>query len=103
MEPDYRFTLANERTLLAWERTAIALVAGALAVHHLLDPDWPERVLIVVLLLAGGAAAAGGYLRFRKADEAIRAGEPLPVNRAAHLLAGLVLLGLVVAALSVLV
>ena len=29
--PDYRFTLANERTFLAWIRTALALMAGAVA------------------------------------------------------------------------
>jgi putative membrane protein len=28
-EPDYRFTLANERTFLAWIRTALALLAAA--------------------------------------------------------------------------
>ena len=27
-EPDYRFTLANERTFLAWVRTALGLLAG---------------------------------------------------------------------------
>src|SRR3984893_15268857 len=31
-EPDYRFTLANERTFLAWQRTALGLLAAAVAV-----------------------------------------------------------------------
>jgi hypothetical protein len=31
-EPDYRFTFANERTFLAWIRTALALIAGGVAV-----------------------------------------------------------------------
>jgi hypothetical protein len=34
-EPDYRFTLANERTFLAWIRTALALIAGGVAVAQL--------------------------------------------------------------------
>lgn len=34
-EPDYRFTLANERTFLAWIRTALALLAGGVAVIKL--------------------------------------------------------------------
>ena len=34
-EPDYRFTLANERTFLAWERTALGLLAAAVAVVQL--------------------------------------------------------------------
>jgi len=37
-EPDYRFTLANERTFLAWQRTALGLLAAAVAVVHLV-PD----------------------------------------------------------------
>ncbi len=32
LEPDYRFTLANERTFLAWQRTALGLLAAAVAV-----------------------------------------------------------------------
>ena len=37
-EPDYRFTLANERTFLAWVRTALGLLAGGVAVRQLVDP-----------------------------------------------------------------
>ena len=32
IEPDYRFTLANERTFLAWQRTSLGLMAAAVAV-----------------------------------------------------------------------
>ncbi|HEU0041973.1 MAG TPA: DUF202 domain-containing protein [Jiangellaceae bacterium] len=102
MEPDYRFTLANERTLLAYERTAIGLVAAAIAVLHLFD-GWAETTLGVLLLLAGGVSAVGGYLRFRKVESAINADEPLPANPAVHLLAGAVIVCLVAAAISVLV
>ena len=31
IEPDYRFTLANERTFLAWQRTSLGLMAAAVA------------------------------------------------------------------------
>ena len=55
----------------------------------------------MLLLLAGTVSSVGGYLRYRKADAAIRAGEPLPGNLAVHLLAGAVIVCLLAAALSV--
>ncbi len=103
VEPDYRFTLANERTFLAYERTAIGLVAAALAVINLLEPEWPEQVLGGLLLLAGTVAAVGGYVRYRAVDRALRAGRPLPPNPAVHLVALAVVICLVAAAISVLV
>jgi putative membrane protein len=97
---DYRFTLANERTFLAYERTAIGLVAAAVATLHLLQ-GWTYQLLGVLLLAAGAVAAIGGYARFRRVDAAIAAGRPLPANPAAHLLAAAVVVCLVVAAISV--
>lgn len=101
-EPDYRFSLANERTFLAYERTAIGLVAAALAVFHLIDPTWSQRLLGAMLIAAGAVAAVGGYVRFRSVDRAIRAGRPLAANPTAHLLAVAIVICLVAAALSVL-
>ena len=37
-EPDPRFTFANERTFLAWSRTALALVVAGLGIVQLLPP-----------------------------------------------------------------
>jgi putative membrane protein len=101
--PDYRFTLANERTLLAYERTAIGLVAAGLAAVHLLDAEAFEQVLAALLLAAGAVAVVGGYLRFRRVEAAIAAGRPLPANPAAHLLAGIVVVCVAAAAISVVV
>jgi putative membrane protein len=101
-EPDYRFTLANERTLLAWERTAIALVAASLVVFHFLPDGWQEYALGVLLLVAGAIAGIGGYVRYRQVDTAVRADRPLPPNPMAHLLGGTVLACVVAAAVIVL-
>ena len=101
MEPDYRFTLANERTVLAYQRTAIALVAAGVAVLHLFE-GWEQTAFGILLLIAGAVASAGGYARFRSVDRAIRAGEPLPANPVVHWLAAAVMVCLVAAALSVL-
>ena len=103
VEPDYRFTLANERTFLAYERTAIGLVAASIAVFNLLEARWPERLLGVLLLVSGAVAAIGGYFRFKGNDRAIRAGEPLPANLVPHLLAAAIVVCLLAAALTVLV
>jgi len=80
-EPDYRFTLANERTFLAWTRTALAMLAGGVAVVQLV-PDLAGRParLTLGLILVGLALviAIGGYQRWRRVQRAMRSGLPLP-------------------------
>ncbi|MFW5420777.1 DUF202 domain-containing protein [Nocardiopsis sp. CNT-189] len=82
-EPDYRFTLANERTFLAWIRTALALVAGAVAVLHLVPLDWKDGPRLVVgSVLTAMAVVITVYapLRWRRVQEAMRRGRPLPLS-----------------------
>ena len=67
-EPDYRFTLANERTFLAWIRTALALAAGGLAVISLLPDLTGSEVLGVLLLALSFATAATAYRRWALAN-----------------------------------
>ncbi len=82
--PDYRFSLANERTFLAWIRTALAFLAGSIAIDQL-TPDFASpaiRVMLAILLAIGGAALALVALR-RWADNenAMRQDAPLPYTR----------------------
>jgi len=89
-EPDYRFSLANERTLLAWVRTALALDVAGLGVVRFSPPLAGEagRELVGgVLILLGAVTAWSGYRRFLAADRAIRAGAPLPAHAAPRILA----------------
>ncbi|MFQ6330936.1 YidH family protein [Nocardia sp. CWNU-33] len=80
-EPDYRFTLANERTFLAWIRTALGLLAGGVAVHQLVAPFEVAGArtaialgcVFLAVILGGGA-----YFRWRSVQDAIRRDEPLP-------------------------
>jgi uncharacterized membrane protein YidH (DUF202 family) len=63
-EPDPRFTLANERTFLAWIRTALALTAGGVALEALTVPLLPGLRLAasLLLLVLGLAAVLGAHL-----------------------------------------
>jgi putative membrane protein len=88
--PDYRFTLANERTLLAWLRTALALVAGGVAVAtYAPDLGIPggSAAVALGLVLIGLGVAVGGYRRWRANEDAIREDRPLPRSRTVAVLA----------------
>jgi putative membrane protein len=79
-EPDARFTLANERTFLAWVRTALTLLAGAVAVHAPavgLD-EWVKTSASLVLLAVAGVAITQSWMRWHRVELAIRTGRPLP-------------------------
>ncbi|HEY6740628.1 MAG TPA: DUF202 domain-containing protein [Actinopolymorphaceae bacterium] len=80
-EPDYRFTLANERTFLAYLRTALAIDAAGIAVVEFVEAlgtPWVRRGLGIVLAVAGILLGLGGYLRWNANLAAMRAGAPLP-------------------------
>lgn len=103
-EPDARFSLANERTFLAWARTALALLAGGVALESLDLPVEPGLRLAaaVVLIVVGTLAPALAWWGWAGAERAMRRGEPLPAPRGFGLLLGgvavagvLVLVGLV--------
>lgn len=79
-EPDPRFSLANERTFLAWVRTALAVLAGAVALHSLGVPSstFLRTTVVVVLILFAGAMSALSYLRWARVERAMRERTPLP-------------------------
>jgi putative membrane protein len=79
-EPDARFSLANERTFLAWVRTSLALLAGAVAIHTpAIDlDDWVKTLASLCLLAAAGLAIGQSWSRWRATERSLRTGEPLP-------------------------
>src|SRR6201997_752825 len=97
-EPDYRFTLANERTFLAWQRTALGLLAAAVAVVQLvpqLTIPGARHALGVLLAVLATLARAMGLLRWQKGERSIRRGPPLPRHPTpAYLAVGLTVIGI---------
>ncbi len=99
---DYRFTLANERTFLAWIRTSLALLAGAVAIVQFapdLGPDLFAEASSVLFAALAAACAAGGLWRWRSTEVAMRRGTTLGGGLLPALVAG----GLALVALAVLV
>lgn len=86
-EPDYRFSFANERTFLAWIRTALALTAGGLGALQLLPPFFGREALGIFLLIMGVVTSATSYRRWVLKEQALRTGAPLPPSRLPWLLA----------------
>lgn len=82
--PDYRFSLANERTYLAWIRTALGFLAAGVGLDQL-APDFATPVirelLALLLCLFAGGLAIYGYLRWLRNEKAMRLKEDLPYTR----------------------
>lgn len=78
-EPDQRFTFANERTFLAWNRTALALIAAGLAAAQFLHFNLHGlRLLIAVpLIVLGAVLAVASYLHWQDSERAMRLRRPL--------------------------
>lgn len=100
-EPDYRFSFANERTYLAWIRTALALLAAgvALDVVDISISAVAQKSLTLLLVGLGLSSAAAAWMRWAMAERAIRRNQPLPsFGFGALLSAVLVAAALVIAA-----
>ena len=78
---DVRFSYANERTFLAWNRTALALVTAGLAITQLLPPfDVPggRRMIGIPLIVLGIVIALASLRQWRLNEKAMHTGAPLP-------------------------
>jgi len=97
-EPDVRFTYANERTFLAWNRTSLALIATGVAATQLLPKfqiAWGRRILGLPLIALGAVLAIASFLNWRSNEQAMRRGQPLPRSVMPLVLcAGIVVVGL---------
>lgn len=98
-DPDYRFTLANERTFLAWIRTSLALAAGGLGAINLIDDFFGQEVLGLSLLGLAFVTAGIAYWRWAANERAMRVGDPLPPSALPQVLAAGVALAALLAAI----
>ncbi|GEA89405.1 YidH family protein [Cellulomonas cellasea] len=100
-EPDARFSLANERTFLAWVRTSLALLASGVALEALAVPvePWARSAAALVLVALGILAPVQAWVGWARAERALRLGRPLP----SPVLAGPLGLGLLVTGVLLLV
>lgn len=68
--PDYRFSLANERTFLAWIRTSLGFLAGGVGLDQL-APDFATPLIreILALLLCLFCRRSGDIRLFTLAEQ----------------------------------
>lgn len=101
-EPDPRFTLANERTFLAWTRTALAFLAGGIAIEAFdlpgIEPATRTVIAALIVVLAM-AISLGAAIRWARLERALRHGRPLPAPAIVPVLG----VGIFIAAVVVLV
>ena len=105
-EPDARFTYANERTFLAWNRTALALIATGVAATQLL-PEFHVRggreILGIPLIALGALVAITSFTQWRANERAMRRRQPLPKSPMALVLsAGICVIAVIAVVLVVL-
>jgi putative membrane protein len=88
-DPDARFSLANERTFLAWIRTALALIVAGLAVAQFFESrsETTRLVIALPLLVLGAIVALQSFGRWEEKERAMRVGESLPTTSLPRLLA----------------
>ncbi|WP_136089952.1 YidH family protein [Auritidibacter ignavus] len=90
-EPDARFSLANERTFLAWIRTALALLAAGIGIEafttHVFETPI-RQILASILLVLGAFMAISAAIRWVRVERSMRTGRPLPLPLWGPLVAG---------------
>jgi inner membrane protein YidH len=104
-DPDVRFSYANERTFLAWNRTALAMITAGLAITQLLPPfDVPggRRMIGMPLIAMGIVVSIASLAQWRRNEIAMRTGQPLPRSMLPRLVAIVVGISAVIAFVLVL-
>ena len=98
-DPDARFSLANERTFLAWIRTGLGLMALGVGVATFVSTQMAKGVSILLaagLVVLGGVVAVAAWFRWLRVERSMRAGRGIPPSRMAPVVAfGIAILAVV--------
>ena len=104
VEPDVRFTYANERTFLAWNRTALAIIATGVVVVGILPKfnlEFGRRILGIPMILLGAYLSWRSLGEWRDNEEAMRHERPLPRSNLPRILTvGVVVVSLIAVVLT---
>ncbi|HEY6794745.1 MAG TPA: DUF202 domain-containing protein [Kineosporiaceae bacterium] len=103
-EPDPRFSMANERTALAWVRTALAVVAAGIGLTTVTRLAALPRVLdllAAVMCVLGAVLALAAVLGWRRRELAMRLGRPLPAPAALPWVTGILMVASLVLSVAV--
>jgi putative membrane protein len=90
VDPDPRFSLANERTFLAWIRTSLGMIALGVGIATFVSHEQahrPSLILAGALVILGGVVSAGAWLRWLRVERAMRLQHGLPPSRLAPFIA----------------
>lgn len=94
-DPDYRFSLANERTFLAWMRTSLAILAAGVLLDQFSVKLGSQVFVVLVsagLCLVAAILSVLSYIKWRDYEVAMRHKRALPMSKAIIFLVGVVLL-----------
>lgn len=104
-EPDARFTLANERTYLAWIRTGLACLAGGIGLAAFtitgMDPR-AQKVAALGLVAVAFVVSVGAVIRWVRVERAMRTKRPLPAPTLAPILSLVLAIGAIVVIIGIL-
>lgn len=105
VDPDPRFTFANERTFLAWIRTGLGFLAAGVAIAAVARLGsrlgLEVRIASIVLVACGLTCGVSALTRWMSNERAMRLNEPLPSSPLLLVLTGVVVVIALVAVVVV--
>ena len=90
VDPDPRFSLANERTFLAWIRTSLGMIALGVGIATFVSTNASRgfsMLVAAILVVLGGILGTLSWFRWLNVERSMRLGRGIPPSRTAIYLA----------------